>query len=51
MSEHEHDFAFGPNCTVCGLHASVVEGGVLSPEVITQKLKAGWMVTWAEGPR
>lgn len=38
---HEHQFSAGPNCSVCGLHAAVVEGGSLSPEVITKVLAEG----------
>lgn len=39
--EHRHDFSDGPNCSTCGLHASVVEGGALSPAAITKRLAEG----------
>ena len=41
----EHAFIEGEaNCAICGLHASVVEGGALSPEAITAKLREGLAV-------
>ncbi len=46
MGEHIHDFEFGPNCSLCGLHASVIEGGSLSPEAITRKLREGYTISF-----
>ncbi len=50
VADHSHDFELSPNCSLCGLHASVVEGGALSPEAITRKLREGHTITFQPPP-